>query len=184
MLCLHSAFKKGSIAQLVQSMAPWAPGSAVREIHWNKNIGSIAQLVQSICLTSRGSAVRTRVLPHNNDGACSPVCCFRTFEFVTQSWHISSFNPFIVLKLKLSNARTSLVVSYYSTLLNWCSSGEVIAWCNLELIKLICSVSLFRMPGKRQGGGGKKRRTLICARGYNIARATILLILQEASAGK
>ena len=35
-LCLHSTFKKGSIAQLVQS----------------------------ICLTSRGSAVRTRVLPH------------------------------------------------------------------------------------------------------------------------
>ena len=26
--------------------------------------GSLAQLVQSICLTSRGSAVRTRQLPH------------------------------------------------------------------------------------------------------------------------
>ena len=30
--------------------------------------GSIAQLVQSICLTSRGSAVRTRVLPLPNKG--------------------------------------------------------------------------------------------------------------------
>ena len=32
-VCLHSTFKKGSIAQLVQSMAPKAPGFAVREIH-------------------------------------------------------------------------------------------------------------------------------------------------------
>ena len=32
-----------------------------------KKRGSIAQLVQSICLTSRGSAVRIRVLPRNEE---------------------------------------------------------------------------------------------------------------------
>ena len=101
MLCLHSTFKKGSIAQLVQSMAPKAPGSAVRVVHWNKEIGSIAQLVQSICLTSRGSAVRTRVLPHNNDGACSPVCCFMIIRSVTQSWHIFNFRLVSDRKSKL-----------------------------------------------------------------------------------
>ena len=104
--------------------------------------GSLAQLVQSICLTSRGSAVRTRQLPHNTKKVSKNEAffCLMTFAY---NLHTNGFlatcvmNFFVTAKkIFKQNHTLFFTVMFISTVKcvveAWEESGGFARWASVR----------------------------------------------------